>query len=71
MKGWEKVFDTDKRYQAEIVKDVLMEKGITAVVINKKDSSYLVFGRCEVHVAREDVLRAINMIENDIKFEEI
>ncbi len=69
MKGWEKVFDTDKRYQAEIVKDVLMEKGLVAVVIDKKDSFYMVFGRCEVHVAREDVLRAINMIENDIKFD--
>lgn len=69
MKGWERIFSTDKIYQAEIVKDVLMENNIVAVVINKKDSSLHMFGKCEVHVSRENVLRAINLVENDIKFE--
>ncbi|MBL6449833.1 DUF2007 domain-containing protein [Fulvivirga sp. 29W222] len=68
MKGWQKVFETDQSYHAEIVKDVLEEVNITPVLINKRDSSLNNFGQYEVHVASEDVLRALQIIKNDIDF---
>jgi len=68
MKGWQKVFDTEHNYRAEIVKSVLEDHGMNPVVINKKDSSYNNFGAHEVHVSSEDVLEALKIIENDINF---
>lgn len=68
MKGWQKIFNTDKSYHAEIVKDVLEDNNITPVLINKRDSSLNNFGQYEIHVASEDVLRALQIIENDIDF---
>ncbi len=63
-KGWEKIFSTAQPYQAEVAKQILEENGIQAVVINKKDSSYLAFGEAEVYVKQEDVIRAKQYIKN-------
>ncbi|MDN5204432.1 DUF2007 domain-containing protein [Fulvivirgaceae bacterium BMA10] len=68
MSGWQSVFKTELDFRAEIVKDFLINKDISAVIVDKKDSSYRL-GLYEVHVPAEDVLRAINLINNDIKFE--
>lgn len=68
MKGWHKVFSSEHSYQADIVKDVLEDAGIKAVIINKKDSSLNNFGLYEVHVATEGVFEAIQIIKNDIVF---
>jgi len=67
MKGWQKVFDTEQIYRAEIVKAVLEDRGMTPVVMSKKDSSYNI-GLHEVHVSHEDVISALKIIENDIDF---
>jgi Zn-dependent membrane protease YugP len=63
-KGWEKIFTTSQPYQAEVARQVLEEAGIQAVVINKKDSSYLAFGEAEVYVQQDDVIRAKQLIKN-------
>ena len=62
-KGWEKIFTTAQPYRAEVARQVLEEAGIQAVVINKKDSSYLVFGEAEVYVKQDDVIRAKQLIK--------
>ncbi|AHM60986.1 hypothetical protein D770_13660 [Flammeovirgaceae bacterium 311] len=68
MKGWSKVFKTHLQYQAEIVKAVLQDNDLPAVVVDKKDSNYG-FGYYEVHVAADGVLKAIKIIQDDISFE--
>jgi hypothetical protein len=67
MSQWQTVFKTKQAYQAEIVKSVLIDRDIPAVVINKQDSAYHL-GYYEVAVAQEDVLNAMQIIENDINF---
>ena len=67
MATWQKVYSTDQEYKAEIVKSVLSEV-MDTVIMNKKDSSYH-FGYFEIHVQKEDVLRALQIIENDITFQ--
>jgi len=62
-KDWVKIFSTDKTYQAELARQILLENDIQSVVINKKDSSYLIFGETEVYVNRDDVLRAKQLIK--------
>ncbi len=67
MSQWQTIYKTEKAYQAEIVKGILHERGINSVIINKQDSSYH-FGFYEVNVERDQVLKAIQIIENDINF---
>jgi hypothetical protein len=65
---WRKVFSSEQLYRAEIVKAVLQEHEISAVIVPLKSSAYL-FGHYEVHVSEEEILKALKIIENDIKFE--
>ena len=67
MTQWQTVFKTSQSYQAEIVKGVLSENGIQAVVVNKQDSAYH-FGFYEVKVEQDHVLSALQIVENDINF---
>ncbi|RYD82518.1 MAG: CPBP family intramembrane metalloprotease [Sphingobacteriales bacterium] len=60
---WAKVFSSQSIYEAEIVAGNLESEGISAVVFNKKDSSYG-FGEAEVHVHTEDTLRAQQLISS-------
>lgn len=69
MKNWGKVYSTTVAYRAEIVKSILEENDIAAVIVNKKESVYQLFGSYEVHVAPDDLLKAIKIVENDITFD--
>lgn len=68
MENWIKVFESEMQVRAEIVKGILEENEIPAVVVNKKETVYQVFGTYEVHVNREDLLKATNLIQNEITF---
>jgi hypothetical protein len=68
MNNWRKVFENGSPVRAEIVKSVLEESNIPAVVLNKKESVYQIHGQYEVMVPTEEVLRALNIIENEITF---
>ncbi len=63
------MFEDTTSYRAEIVKSILDENQLNAVLVSKKDSAYQLFGHFEVHVRKEDVLRAIRIIREEIKFE--
>lgn len=68
MSSWQKVYKDRLEHRAGIVRDVLTDKDIEAVMVNKKDSLYG-FGYFEVQVSANDVLLAIKIIEEDINFE--
>ncbi|RLD24894.1 MAG: hypothetical protein DRI71_01200 [Bacteroidetes bacterium] len=68
MNNWSIVFESTHLHKVEIVKDVLFDRGLEPVIVNKKDTAYNIFGQYEVHVAPEHAVRAIRIIENDIKF---
>ncbi|MCD4790305.1 MAG: DUF2007 domain-containing protein [Bacteroidales bacterium] len=60
-KNWVKIFSTSENYKAEILKGLLLENNIEAVIINKKDSAYL-FGELELYVRMDNVLKAKRII---------
>ncbi len=68
MQNWIKVFEDQNQIRAEIVKGILEENGISAVVMNKKETVYHVFGTYEVLVPNENVLEAMKLIQNEITF---
>ncbi|MBA7517624.1 hypothetical protein ES705_09678 [subsurface metagenome] len=62
-KNWVCIYKTDAAYRAEIAKDLLQEKNIDAVIINKKDSNYL-FGILEIYVERSIAIRAKHILKS-------
>lgn len=69
MSNWVRVYGSKQEHKIEIVKDILAEKDIGTIVMNKKDTAYNIFGQYELHVASENAVRALRIIENDIRFE--
>ncbi|MCG8340160.1 MAG: DUF2007 domain-containing protein [Cytophagales bacterium] len=68
MSSWESVFSSEQAYRVEIVKALLGEHNINAVIVNKRDTAYHI-GLLEVYVASKDVLKATKIIRNDLHFE--
>ncbi|RAI87043.1 putative signal transducing protein [Algoriphagus yeomjeoni] len=68
MENWNKVFESSMQVRAEIVKGVLEENQIQAVVLNKKETIYQIFGNYEVLVQQKDLIKANNLVQNEITF---
>lgn len=68
MENWIKVFEDGMQVRAEIVRGVLLENDIQAVVLNKKETVYQIFGTHQVLVKREDVLQATKLIHDAVSF---
>lgn len=67
--NWQKIYATNSLPQAEIVRSLLQNFGIQAVIINKRESVYNLFGEAEVHVPREHVIRAIQLLKHELETE--
>ena len=66
-KNWIKIFSSTNYYQAEMVKQMLIENHIDTVLLNKQDSSHRTFGDIEVYIHQQDFSNAIEvMILNQI-----
>jgi hypothetical protein len=63
--NWIKVFESKELIRAEITRETLEQNGIAAVIVNKKDSLYPVFGVCEVHVPAKDLITAQNILSDE------
>lgn len=61
--NWVSVYTVDALYKAELIKQVLSDNNIIAVVINKKDSFYQ-FGHIEICVQSINVIRAKHILNN-------
>ncbi|NVK86022.1 MAG: hypothetical protein HWE21_16965 [Cytophagia bacterium] len=67
MSSWQTVYVTSVPHQAEIVKDVLNNAGLAAIVFNLQDHSYKI-GQLEVKVNPDSVMRALKIIDEQISF---
>ena len=68
MRDWQSVYKDEREYRALIVKEVLEDLGMQPVIVNKKVSAYG-FGNFEIFVAPDQVIRALKVIKEEIKFE--
>ena len=68
MNKWNKIFSTSELYKADIVKTKLKERGISAIILDKTDSAYNMFGEKEVYVNRDNTTKAIKIIKDEISF---
>ncbi|WP_297337484.1 DUF2007 domain-containing protein [Algoriphagus sp.] len=68
MNDWIKVFESPQQIRCEIVRGVLEEHGIAAVVLSKKEVAYQFLGQYEVLVNEVSIEEANNLIKNEISF---
>lgn len=61
-RNWLKIFTSTNYIQSEIVKQMLIEHQIDAVLLNKRDSSHGTFGHVEVYIHREDFGTAVELL---------
>jgi len=70
---WTKIFSSPLLFKVELARQVLEENGIEAVIVNKQDSSLLVYGEAELHVpekqvqAAEKILAEVGDLEEDLE----
>ncbi len=67
-KDWIKIKIYTNPLEAEIVKQMLEENGIAAVLLNKQDSSYLI-GKLELYVSEDQKAAALELINNETNIE--
>jgi hypothetical protein len=63
---WVKIYSTPLVFKAELIKSMLLENEIEAVVMNKQSSSLLVYGEAEVYVMKENAVAALHLIDNAV-----
>ena len=68
MRDWQAVYSDNQEHRVDIVKAVLEDKGMSPVKINKQVSQHG-FGNFEIFVAPDQVIKAIRIIKEEIKFE--
>jgi hypothetical protein len=68
MSDWQKIYSDQLEHRVEIVKAVLDDNGINSVILNNKNSAFNNFGLFELKVERDNVLKALKIINDDIRF---
>ena len=68
--NWESIYTTPMPHRAELVKALLTEHDMPAVVVNKQSSSYpdIGWGKIEVHVLAKDAILAKVILANEATF---
>ena len=58
-----KLLSTDNPNKAEITKQMLEENNINVVMLNKQDSSYLMFGSIELYVDEKQLNQVTDLLK--------
>ena len=61
-KNWIKIFTSSDYYKSEMVKQVLCDNHIDAVLLNRQASSHRDFGNVEVYIHKDNFSRAIEVM---------
>lgn len=61
--NWVNILSSENVFKIEIITQMLKNNKIDAVIINKKDSSYNMFGCISLYVRNEDVEKSVKLIQ--------
>lgn len=64
-KNWICIYRNSFVPKAEIIKQLLIDHNIEAVLLNKQDSSYQSFGEAEIYVHQSNVIKAKHLIDHE------
>jgi len=60
---WQIVFSGSNLFKIEILKDMLEAEGISAEILNQKDSLFL-HGSIELYVHKDNIIKAKEIVKN-------
>ncbi|MAM04544.1 MAG: hypothetical protein CMD06_01110 [Flavobacteriales bacterium] len=64
-KDWLNIIKSDDLMQINIIKGLLYQNGIKSVIVNKQDSSYLMFGEIYLYIQEKDFTTANDIIRKN------
>lgn len=59
---WKVAHSTPSPHEAELVRGMLEANGIQVVIMNGHSTPYPQMGETELHVAQDDVVRALHLV---------
>ena len=62
---WQCIYYSNQLHKIEIVRSVLNDHDIKSVIVDKRDSSYIMVGDIEVFVPNEDAILAKVIIDQN------
>ena len=62
-RNWDKIFVSTNPDLVDLFIQLLKEQNIKSVAINKKDSSYTIFGNIELYVKNTDIAKSKEIID--------
>lgn len=62
-KDWVKLYSSTSPEEVAIMKNMLAEHDIAAIIMNQRDSSYLSFGEVILYVKNTDFIKARGLID--------
>lgn len=62
-KDWVKLYSSTSQEDVAIMKNMLAEHNIAAIIMNQRDSSYLSFGEVILYVKNTDFITARDLID--------
>ena len=64
-KDWEKFHIAENNFEAEIIQGLLEDNGISALILNKRDSSIPAFGEIELYTHKDNVEEAKRLLKEN------
>ncbi len=61
--SWVKIYANTFGPKVDLIKLQLQNEGIMAIILNQQDSAHVHIGEIELHVNRDNVIRAKRLIE--------
>ena len=61
-KNWINIFSSSNLIEVEIIRQMLDKNNITAIILNKQDSSYNMFGAIDLYVKEGNQTNALQLI---------
>tara|TARA_B110000467_G_C18029785_1_gene320124 strand:+ start:322 stop:543 length:222 start_codon:yes stop_codon:yes gene_type:complete len=62
--NWVVLKSNSQAFELEMMKGFLLENGIDSIIMNKKDSSYQMFGESELMIKEEDLHKANELLNS-------
>jgi hypothetical protein len=62
-KNWICVYRSSLLHNVELMRSILQERNLEAIVVNKQDSFYPTIGEIELFVRRDSFIAAKNIVE--------
>ena len=66
--SWKSRYKGSGLHRVFILKNILLKNNIESVILNKVDSSYVIFGFYEVFVHQKNYIEAIKILKKRIDF---